>query len=132
MRTAIALRHVAFEDIGSFAAVLGRRGYELSYRDAAVDDLAGADVLSADLVVVLGGPIGAYEEELYPFLSDELHVIEHRLVRGQPVLGICLGAQLMARGLGARVYPGTGKEIGWSPLQLTEEGRRSCLAPLGS
>jgi GMP synthase (glutamine-hydrolysing) len=128
---AIAIRHVAFEDLGTLAAVLERRGWTISYRDAMVDDLAGADIAAADLVVVLGGPIGAYEEELYPFLSDELRAIEHRLAAGRPVLGICLGSQLMARALGARVYQGTGKEIGWAPLQLTEAGRGSCLAPLG-
>ena len=131
MPGAVAIRHVAFEDLGTFAAVLERRGWTISYRDAAVDDLAGAEIAAADLLVVLGGPIGAYEEDLYPFLRDELRVIEHRLAAGRPVLGICLGSQLIARALGARVYPGTGKEIGWAPLQLTEVGRASCLAPLG-
>lgn len=131
MPGAVAIRHVAFEDLGAFAAVLEHGGWTISYRDAAVDDLAAAEVAAADLLVVLGGPIGAYEEELYPFLKDELRVIEHRLAAGRPVLGICLGSQLMARALGARVYPGTGKEIGWAPLQLTEAGRGSCLAPLG-
>lgn len=132
MPTAIAIRHVAFEDLGSFAAVLARRGFDIAYRDAALDDLAAADIAGADLLVVLGGPIGAYEDALYPFLRDELGVIERRLGAGQPVLGICLGSQLMARALGARVYPGTGKEIGWSPLTLTDAGRRSPLAPLGA
>jgi GMP synthase (glutamine-hydrolysing) len=131
MPGAIAIRHVAFEDLGSIAAVLERRGWAVGYRDAAIDDLAARDLATADLLVVLGGPIGAYEDETYPFLADELRVIEHRLVSGRPVLGICLGAQLMARALGARVYPGTGKELGWAPLQLTEAGRASCLAPLG-
>jgi GMP synthase (glutamine-hydrolysing) len=131
MPSAVAIRHVAFEDLGSFAAVLERRGWTVSYRDAAVDDLAAAELGAADLLVVLGGPIGAYEQELYPFLVDELRVIERRLAAGRPVLGICLGSQLIARALGARVYPGTGKEIGWAPLQLTEAGRASCLAPLG-
>jgi GMP synthase (glutamine-hydrolysing) len=132
MPTAVAIRHVAFEDLGTFAGVLERRGWTVSYRDAAIDDLAAADVAAADLLVVLGGPIGAYEEELYPFLTDELRVIEHRLAAGRPVLGICLGSQLMARALSARVYPGTGKEIGWAPLQLTAAGLDSCLAPLGA
>ena len=131
MPDTVAIRHVAFEDLGTFAAVLERRGWTISYRDAAVDDLAAAEVAAADLLIVLGGPIGAYEEDLYPFLGDELRVIEHRLAAGRPVLGICLGSQLMARALGARVYPGTGKEIGWAPLQLTAAGRGSCLAPLG-
>jgi GMP synthase (glutamine-hydrolysing) len=131
MRSAIAIRHVAFEDLGSLAAVLERRGFALTYRDATVDDLAAADIVDCDLLVVLGGPIGAYEEEPYAFLRDELRAIETRLRAGKPVLGICLGSQLMALALGARVYPGTGKEIGWSKLALTEAGRRSCLAPLG-
>lgn len=131
MPNAIAIRHVAFEDLGSFATVLERRGWAVSYRDAALDDLAAADLASADLLVVLGGPIGAYEDEIYPFIADELRVIGQRLSSGRPVLGICLGAQMMARALGARVYPGTGKEIGWAPLLLTEAGRASCLAPLG-
>ena len=131
MPSAVAIRHVAFEDLGSIAAVLERRGWTISYRDAAVDDLTAAELGTADLLVVLGGPIGAYEDELYPFLIDELGVIEQRLAAGRPVLGICLGSQLVARALGARVYPGTGKEIGWAPLQLTEAGRASCLAALG-
>jgi len=131
MPSAVAIRHVAFEDLGSIAAVLERCGWTISYRDAAVDDLAAAELSAADLLVVLGGPIGAYEDELYPFLADELRLIEQRLAAGRPVLGICLGSQLMARALGARVYPGTGKEIGWAPLALTPAGRASCLAALG-
>jgi GMP synthase (glutamine-hydrolysing) len=63
--------------------------------------------------------------------SSKLRVIEKRLRVGKPVLGICLGGQLLAGALGARVYRGNGKEIGWSPLTLTAAGRRSCLAPLG-
>jgi GMP synthase (glutamine-hydrolysing) len=131
MPHAIAIRHVAFEDLGSFAAVLERRGWSIDYREAAIDDLAAPELAAADLVIVLGGPIGAYEDEVYPFLSGELRLIEQRLGAGRPVLGICLGAQLMARALGARVRPGDGKEIGWSPVQLSDAGRRSCLAPLG-
>ena len=131
MPHAIAIRHVAFEDLGSFAALLERRGWSFDYRDATVDDLAASELDAADLLVVLGGPIGAYEEEAYPFLAGELRLIERRLGAGRPVLGICLGAQLMARALGARVYPGAGKELGWSPLRLSDAGRRSCLAPLG-
>ncbi len=131
MPTAVAIRHVAFEDLGTLAAALARRGYACSYRDASVDDLAAPDLAAADLVIVLGGPIGAYQGELYPFLHDELRLIERRLGAGKPVLGICLGSQLMALALGARVYPGTGKEIGWAPVALTEAGRASALAPLG-
>jgi GMP synthase (glutamine-hydrolysing) len=130
-RTAVAVRHVHFEDLGSFGEMLHARGYAVAYRDAGLDDLASVDALAPDLLVVLGGPIGAYEESAYPFLVDELRLLERRLAAGRPVLGICLGAQLTARALGARVYPGPGKEIGWAPLTLTEAGRAGCLAPFG-
>lgn len=126
MPSLVAIRHVPFENLDGFAAPLAARGYSISYREAPVDDLSAADLFDADLLVVLGGPIGAYEDALYPFLNGELALIERRLRQGRPVLGICLGAQLMARALGARVYPGK-KELGWAPLQLTEAGRLSPL-----
>ena len=124
MKSLIAIRHVPFEDLDSFAAPLAARGFTISYREAPADNLAAPELASADLLVVLGGPIGAYEEALYPFLKAELELIEARLKAGRPVLGICLGAQLMARAAGARVYPGK-KELGWARLSLTEAGRRS-------
>ena len=126
MPSLIAIRHVAFEDLDGFAAPLAARGFSIGYRDAPVDDLGAPELAAADLVVVLGGPIGAYEEALYPFLAREIRLIEARLAAGRPVLGICLGAQLMARALGARVYPGQ-KELGWAPLDLTAAGQASPL-----
>src|SRR3984957_4372929 len=131
MPAAIALRHVPFEDLDAFAAPLTARGYSLAYREAPVDDLAAPDLLTAELLIVLGGPIGAYEEDSYPFLTAEIKMIERRLAAGRPVLGICLGAQLIARALGARVYPGSGKELGWAPIALSEAGQRSALAKIG-
>ncbi len=130
MAHALAIRHVCFEHLGTFGPALARRGYEVRMLDAGVDDLRGQP--AADLLIVLGGPIGAYEETLYPFVRDEIALIERQLAAGKPVLGICLGAQLMARALGARVYPGQAKEIGWAPLTPTADGERSALAPLGA
>lgn len=128
-KRATALRHVCFEHLGSFGAVLGDRGFDVRTLEAGVDDLTAPDE-PPDLLVVLGGPIGAYEEAVYPSLSDELRLIEAQLAAGKPLLGICLGAQLIARALGARVTPGAAKEIGWAPVRPTAEGRASVLAPL--
>lgn len=128
-RQACVVRHVAFEDLGSFGPLLEGAGFDVSVMDAGVDELA-EPVVRSDLVVILGGPIGVYEEERYPFLSDERRALSQRLREGRPTLGICLGAQLMAAALGARVYPGGHKEIGWGPLQLTSVGESSCLAKL--
>jgi GMP synthase (glutamine-hydrolysing) len=126
---ACVIRHVAFEDLGTFAPVLVGAGFDVTVMDAGVDDVF-EPIVRSDLVVVLGGPIGAYEQDRYPFLNDELRALGRRLREGRPTLGICLGAQLMAAALGARVYPGPAKEIGVSPLQLSEAGKTSCLAPL--
>ena len=131
MKTATVIRHIAFEDLGSLAPVLEEREYTLQYLEAGADDLSSLDPGSPDLLIVLGGPIGAYDEQDYPFLNDELRILKHRLEADLPTLGICLGAQLIARVLGAEVYPGSkGKEIGWFPISLSEAGYQSMLQPL--
>jgi len=129
-KRAYAIRHVPFEDLGLLEALLQQRGYEVHMVDAPVADLCDPALDTADLLILLGGPIGAYDEELYPFLAAERALAEKRLTAGQPILGICLGAQIMALALGAKVVPGPHKEIGFAPLTLTSEGAVSCLAPL--
>lgn len=124
------IRHVNFEDLGSFAAPLEQAGYRIEMSDAATADLSAIDPLGPDLLVVLGGPVGVYEQEAYPFLAQELDLLRRRLAADRPTLGICLGAQLIAAALGASVYGGPGKEIGWSALTLTEAGRAGPLAAL--
>lgn len=121
-RTAIAIRHVGFEDLGSFAAPLEQAGYAVRMVEAGCDLLAEIDPLAADLLVVLGGPVGVYEVERYPFLALELELLRQRLAADRPTLGLCLGAQLMAAALGARVYPSGAKEIGWAPVTLSPAG----------
>jgi GMP synthase (glutamine-hydrolysing) len=131
MPCCVAIRHVAFEDLGLLADVLAARGTAVRYVEAA-DGLDDVDPLAASLLVVLGGPIGAYEEDDYPFLATEKALIARRIEAGLPTLGLCLGAQMIASALGAAVYPGSELELGWSPLRLTVAGARSCLAPLGA
>jgi GMP synthase (glutamine-hydrolysing) len=130
MKTVLAIRHVDFEDLGSFGPVLAGLGYQISYLEAGFDDLRQIDALKPDLLVLLGGPVGVYEDDAYPWIRDELALAERRLAADRPLLGLCLGSQMMARALGARVYPGSGKEIGWAPVTLTEVGRQSCVAHL--
>ena len=130
MKTAAAIRHVHFEDLGTFEPILRQQGYAIRYFDAGADDLRSNEIRDADLLIVLGAPIGAYEEDKYPFLTSELKILESRLAAVRPMLGICLGAQLFARAMASRVYPGPAKEIGWSPLVFTEAGKRSVLRHL--
>ncbi len=130
-RTCLAVRHVPFEDLGFFAEVLEARGFRIGYREAPTGDLAAAELRGCDLLVLLGGPIGVYERDVYPFLNAEIALAEERLESRKPLLGICLGSQIMAAALGADVYPGNrGKEIGWGPIALTPSGGASPLAHL--
>jgi GMP synthase (glutamine-hydrolysing) len=129
-RSAVVICHIAFEDLGLLAPVLDEAGWDSSYRMAATDDLGDASVEQAELLVVLGGPMGVYETDTYPYLAREIGLLERRLAKDQPTLGICLGSQLMAKALGSRVFPGPTKEIGWGPVTLTAQGRASCLQPL--
>ncbi|MFT4020502.1 MAG: glutamine amidotransferase [Acinetobacter sp.] len=127
-KTIYAIQHLAFEDLGTLEDVFYELGYRVRYFEAGVDDLAPA--LAYDgLTVILGGPIGVYETDDYPFLKDELKLLKQRLNQQKPTLGICLGAQLIAAALGAKVYAGHHKEIGWSELILTEQSN-NILAPL--
>lgn len=132
-RTVLALRHLAFEDLGLLAPLLQQRGFgPPRVVDAGVDDFGTVDLDTVDLLVVLGGPIGAFDDARYPWLADEVALIRRRLAGGRPLLGICLGAQLMARALGAAVAPMAHgrKEIGYGSVTLTAAGLASPLAAL--
>ncbi len=131
-RTVAALRHLAFEDLGLIEPFLIQRGWKVRYFDVGVDELYVQEARDADLLVVLGGPIGAEDDDLYPFLADELHLIKERLANQSPILGICLGAQLIAPALGASVRPMSHKEIGFFPINLTEAALKSPLAHIGN
>lgn len=130
-KSCVVVQHVAFEDLGTFEQPIRDAGYAIEYLQAGVDDIGLA--ADADLAVILGGPIGVYESEAYPFLPTEIETIAYRLSSRRCTLGICLGAQLIAAAAGARVYPGTaGKEIGWGPITLTPSGREGALRHLES
>lgn len=132
MPQTLAIRHVPFEDLGLLGPLLAERKHAVRYVEAPTADFRAVDALAPDLLVVLGGPIGVYENDRYPFIDAEIALLEQRLAAGKPTLGICLGSQLMARALGARVYPSGVKEIGWAPLELTSEGAASCLKHLAT
>ena len=129
-RTAVAIRHVEFEGLGLLAPLLADHGFATSYLDAPADDGAWRSARDADLLVVLGAPIGVSDADAYPFLRTELELIGDRLARDRPTLGICLGAQLLAVACGGSVRPGTAAEIGYAPVTLTDAARGSVLEPL--
>lgn len=130
-RTTHVIQHVAFEHAGVIGNALRARGHALQVFQAGVDDLAPIAENPADLLLILGGPIGVYETEAYPWLEAEIALIRQRLAAGGKMIGVCLGAQLIARAAGARVYAGT-REIGWAPISSTPAGQDSALAELAT
>ncbi|MFL5318113.1 MAG: glutamine amidotransferase-related protein [Myxococcaceae bacterium] len=119
-RRAVVFIHEAHEGPGLLKGALEKSGYVLEERQREVRE-GDAD---ADLVVVMGGPMGVYEADRYPFVKAEIELVRARLAANKPVIGICLGAQILAAAAGSRVYPGKeGVELGVFPVMLTGAGR---------
>lgn len=108
-------QHASFEGPAAIAEWAEERGHTLEYTRFYDNDPlpAAADV---DMLVIMGGPMSVNETDKYPWLRNEIAFINDAVESGKPVLGVCLGSQLLAASLGARVYPNTEKEIGWFPV----------------
>jgi GMP synthase (glutamine-hydrolysing) len=128
MKSLLAVRHVHFEHLGALEPLLTEAGYAVRYVEAATANWAALE--SPDLLVLLGGPISVNDDADYPFLAPELALVKAQLIAQRPVLGLCLGAQLMARAQGSRVYSLGQVEVGWSPLTASPEGARHPLRHL--
>jgi len=116
------IEHAPFETPGHITDWVVERGHSFSCTRAYLGELF-PKLEAFDALVVMGGPMGANDESQFEWLADEKRLIEHALRADKHVLGVCLGAQLMASVLGARVYRNRFKEIGWFPVHATEEGR---------
>jgi GMP synthase-like glutamine amidotransferase len=119
-------QHVPFEGLGNIEEWIKVRGHSLSVTHF-YNNEAPPKLNDIDWLIVMGGPMGAYEDNIYPWLAAEKRFISQAINKGVKVLGICLGAQLIAAALGAKVYPNAYKEIGWFSINLTQDGGTSAL-----
>ncbi len=126
----LCIQHISFEDLGSCGPVIKDAGFAVDMRRIGVDPIPESVVRDAELLVLLGAPLGVYDAKTHPYLADEIAWAHQRLKIGRPTLGICLGAQIMAAALGAEVYPGTEKEIGWKIINVKDGASKNPLQPL--
>ena len=117
----VAFRHVPFEGLGLIQPALEDNGISVEFPDLFQEGAQVPDVAMADGLIFMGGPMSANDD--LPYLKREIEFIRQAVERGQPVLGVCLGSQLIAKALGAKVYKNSSKEIGWFDVHLTDAGR---------
>ncbi len=127
MQKVLIIKQVESEGPGIIGVELKRRSLATELLEVYKGLSVPKDASAYSALIVMGGPMGVYEEKTYPFLGDEIKLIESGLKQEVPIMGVCLGAQLLARAAGARVYKGEAKEIGFYKVRLTEEGIRDAL-----
>ena len=118
----LVFQHVPFEPLGTLDPLLKRAGFRIRYVNFARDPKQIPSLEGYSALIVLGGPMNVDQVHEYPNLATELRLIQDAMNRGISVLGICLGAQLLARALGSSVRPGHAREIGWHDVNLTGAG----------
>jgi GMP synthase (glutamine-hydrolysing) len=123
----LIIKHVEQEGPGLIADALGSSGWKLETVELEKGEALPGDLREIAAVIVLGGPMNVYEVDKFPFLDDEERLIRKALVEEVPFLGICLGAQLLAKTCGANVYKSSEKEIGWYTVKTTRGGKQDML-----
>ena len=119
MRRLLVFQHVSFEILGTLHPLLKTRGFRIRYANFGRHPHAQPEITRYNGLVVLGGPMNVDDLERHPHLGMEVALIQQAIEQGLPVLGICLGAQLIAKALGAPVHANGGKEIGWYEVSPT-------------
>lgn len=123
----VVIQHVEGEGLGIIEKVVRQKGIEVITVRVFKGERIPREVQDYSGLIILGGPMGVYEDDLYPFIKEELTLIRNAIRCGIAVLGICLGSQLLAKAVGGDVYKGKKKEIGWYKIRLTDEGKKDGL-----
>lgn len=130
MKSALIIRHVPYEGVAGYRQPIEEAGFHIDRIDVADPAFNAIDLRGPDLLIMMGGPMGVYEQEQYPWIACQLRRLRLRLEANLPTLGVCFGAQMMAAALGAEVYAGPHKEVGFHPIRLNEAGKSSPLRHL--
>ncbi len=126
-KSILIIKHIDIEEPGNLEEFFGSRDFDLLIVDVSKQSLWSVDIAGIKAVIVLGGPMNVYEEDLYPFLKDENLLLKLALQKRIPILGICLGAQLLAKACGVEVRRANKKEMGWDDLSFTPAGEEDKL-----
>jgi GMP synthase (glutamine-hydrolysing) len=124
MKRVLLLQHESFEAFGTLDPLLKKEGIRIRYVNFERTPEAMPGLDGYDGLILMGGYMGVYESHIYPHLQVEMRLIEQALKRGMPILGICLGSQILAHVLGAEVRKHTEREMGWNEVRLTEAGEK--------
>lgn len=127
MAEVLVFQHDPFEDLGFFAEVLDKQGADYRVLRLFHGEMPADDWQHIGALIILGGPMNTGEEDRFPFLRWEKRIIRAAIDEAVPMLGVCLGAQLIAETLGAKIFHGPVKEIGWSQISITPHGQVDSL-----
>ena len=117
-KTALIIRHVPYEGVAGFRVPIEAAGYDVDRIDVSDERFSSLDLAEPDLLIMMGGPMGVYERDLYPWIPCQLRRLARRLDANRPTLGVCFGAQMMAAALGGEVFAGPACEVGFHPVTL--------------
>lgn len=121
-KTALIIRHVPYEGVAAYRAPIEAAGYRVDRIDVADPAFSQLDLTEHDLLIMMGGPMGVYEQEEHPWIACQLRRLARRIEADRPTLGVCFGAQMIAAAMGARVFQGPHMEIGFHPVELHDPG----------
>lgn len=121
------LQHVECETLGMMENIFRENNIDFSYIQTFNGDTIPVDLDDFNALIIMGGPMGVYEYDKFPFISDEITLVKNCLQTKKPILGICLGSQLLASALGSDIVPGPAKEIGWYKIHLDNQSNNDPL-----